>query len=82
LLQYRHMSIEQFLINKKIAKDKKGAEKVMIGIIALCVLFFIVRGFTGNDEPSNSELPVAEQELAGFGTERELGFEANPEATR
>jgi len=60
------MSIEQFLIKKNIAKDKKGAQAIMIGIIVLCALFFVVRGFGGNKnqapELTPEELEILEQE--------------------
>jgi len=46
------MSIETFLVNKKIAKDVKQAEKIMIGFVILCFVFLFVKRVTKKDTPT------------------------------
>jgi len=42
------MSIEKFLIKKNIAKNKQQANAIMIGIIVLCLLFFVIKNIQNN----------------------------------
>lgn len=64
------MSIEKFLIDRNVVKTKKQAEGVMIGIIAICLIFIIVNMFGGNSRPSGELTPEEIQQLrAEFGDE-------------
>lgn len=47
------MSITDLLIKKKIAKDKKQADIIMIVVIALCAAFLLFKMFSGGN--SNQE---------------------------
>lgn len=42
------MSISKFLINKKIVKNEKQADGLMIVIVVVCLLFLIIQNFGGS----------------------------------
>lgn len=57
-----NMSISKFLINKKLAKNEKQANIIMILIIGACLLFVILQNIGGTSN-QNSELTPEEIEL-------------------
>ena len=62
------MSIENFLKNKGIARDKSQANMVMILIICLCVViaFFVLRGSGSENTFDENSLSPVEQEFLGI----------------
>jgi len=47
------MSIEKFLIDRNIARNKKQAEGIMIAAIVLCLLFIVIRSFGGGNDDNS-----------------------------
>jgi hypothetical protein len=66
------MNIEKFLINRNIARDRQQANYIMFAIIALCLLFIILKVSVGNSSTNNNssqedtELTADDQSLLGL----------------
>ena len=58
------MSLEKFLVDRNIARDKKQAEIIMVTIIALCLIFIGIKLFGGgSSSPDSSLTPEERQQL-------------------
>lgn len=70
------MSIEKFLIDRNIARNKKQAEGIMIALIVLCLLFIGIKMFGGTSSAPERLSPEQIAELeAEFGNEFPTGLE-------
>lgn len=66
-----YMSISKFLIKKKVVKNEKQANAIMLVVIGLCLLFIINQNLGGSSEQT-TELTVEELEML-----QEEGFDPN-----
>lgn len=75
------MGIEQFLVDRNIARNKKQAEGLMIGVIVLCLIFIGIRMFGGKSSGRDLSPEELQQLEAEFGADFEGGFSGNDPAT-
>ena len=66
------MSIEKFLVDRNIARNKKQAEGLMIAVIVACLLFIGINLFV-RSSPSVPELTP--EEIAEFEAEFGVDFD-------
>lgn len=60
------MSIEKFLVDRNIARNKKQAEGIMIAVIVLCLIFIGIKMFGGKSSGQNLSPAELEQLQAEF----------------